>query len=216
MENNKQNTALLIVIAVATLLVAVVGATFAYFTATGNQGSTSAIEVKSGKMVIAFSDGSNAANLTANNFQPSSKVLIDKSFTLTGTNTATEAGGLTMPFKVSIKMNNEFSTGQLIGWFRRTDTSNQAVATLTGTAEQSIPGLTGTDKYYMHSLANGETTLQLATGYFVAGANGAAITFNFKLTFPDTGKNQDTEKGKAFTGAIEVSADAGSTTAVGA
>lgn len=212
MENNKQNTALLIVIAVATLLVAVVGATFAYFTATGNQGSTSAIEVKSGKMTIAFADGSETANLTESNFQPSNNVLIDKSFTLTGTNTATQAGGLTMPFTVSIKMNNGFSSGQLIGWFRRVDSSNKAVTTLAGTADQSIPGLTGTDKYYMHSLANGTTTLELATGYFVAGADNVPITFNFKLTFPDTGKNQDSEKGKTFTGVIEISAQAGSTT----
>lgn len=212
MENNKQNTALLIVIAVATLLVAVVGATFAYFTATGNQGSTSAIEVKSGKMTINFADGSDTANLTESNFQPSNNVLIDKSFTLTGTNTATEAGGLTMPFTISIKMNNGFSSGQLIGWFRRTDTSAKAVTTLAGTANQSIPGLTGTDKYYKHSLANGTTTLQLATGYFVAGASNVPITFNFKLTFPDTGENQDTEKGKTFTGTIDISAQAGSTT----
>ena len=40
MENNKQNSVLLIIIAVATLLVAVVGATFAYFTANNPTGST--------------------------------------------------------------------------------------------------------------------------------------------------------------------------------
>ena len=40
MNENKQNTALLIVIAVATLLVAVVGATFAYFTAADQNNST--------------------------------------------------------------------------------------------------------------------------------------------------------------------------------
>ena len=46
--DNKKNTILLTVIAVATLLVAVVGATFAYFTAQGAQGTTAAVTVSTG------------------------------------------------------------------------------------------------------------------------------------------------------------------------
>lgn len=45
---NKKNTILLTVIAVATLLVAVVGATFAYFTAQGAQGTTATVTVSTG------------------------------------------------------------------------------------------------------------------------------------------------------------------------
>ena len=45
---NKKNTILLTVIAVATLLVAVVGATFAYFTASGAQGTTGNVTVSTG------------------------------------------------------------------------------------------------------------------------------------------------------------------------
>ena len=45
---NKKNTILLTVIAVATLLVAVVGATFAYFTASGAQGRTGDVTVSTG------------------------------------------------------------------------------------------------------------------------------------------------------------------------
>lgn len=46
--DNKKNTVLLTVIAVATLLVAVVGATFAYFTAQGGTGSTANVTVTTG------------------------------------------------------------------------------------------------------------------------------------------------------------------------
>lgn len=46
--DNKKNTILLTVIAVATLLVAVVGATFAYFTAQGAQGTTASVTVSTG------------------------------------------------------------------------------------------------------------------------------------------------------------------------
>ena len=45
---NKKNTILLTVIAVATLLVAVVGATFEYFTASGAQGTTGNVTVSTG------------------------------------------------------------------------------------------------------------------------------------------------------------------------
>lgn len=45
---NKKNTILLTVIAVATLLVAVVGATFAYFTAQGGTGSAANVTVSTG------------------------------------------------------------------------------------------------------------------------------------------------------------------------
>ena len=45
---NKKNTILLTVIAVATLLVAGVGATFAYFTAQGAQGTTATVTVSTG------------------------------------------------------------------------------------------------------------------------------------------------------------------------
>ena len=47
-NENKKNTILLTVIAVATLLVAVVGATFAYFTASGAQGTTGNVTVSTG------------------------------------------------------------------------------------------------------------------------------------------------------------------------
>ena len=46
--DNKKNTILFTVIAVATLLVAVVGATFAYFTAQGAQGTTADVTVSTG------------------------------------------------------------------------------------------------------------------------------------------------------------------------
>ena len=46
--DNKKNTILLTVIAVATLLVAVAGATFAYFTAQGAQGTTASVTVSTG------------------------------------------------------------------------------------------------------------------------------------------------------------------------
>lgn len=59
----KKNTVLLTIIAVATLLVAVVGATFAYFTATGNDSVETSATVKTYTTSTAGMDGGAAINL---------------------------------------------------------------------------------------------------------------------------------------------------------
>ena len=64
MENRK-NTILLTVIAVATLLVAVVGATFAYFSAAGGTGTTGNVTVSTGTAASSEFGTMNAINLYA-------------------------------------------------------------------------------------------------------------------------------------------------------
>lgn len=124
MENNKQNNVLLIIIAVATLLVAVVGATFAYFTANNPNGSTAEVKTTSGKMEITFADGTDAvAPEKQENFQPSNAVLVKKEFTITGDNfttaapdtngTAGASSSLVMPFIVSLNYKTTFVRREL-------------------------------------------------------------------------------------------------------
>ena len=124
MENNKQNSVLLIIIAVATLLVAVVGATFAYFTANNPTGSTAEVKTTSGKMEITFADGTDAIEpANQKNFQPSNAVLVKKEFTITGDNfttaapntngTAGTSSSLVMPFIVSLNYKTTFVRRQL-------------------------------------------------------------------------------------------------------
>ena len=62
---NKKNTILLTVIAVATLLVAVVGATFAYFSAAGGTGTTGNVTVSTGTAASSEFGTMNAINLYA-------------------------------------------------------------------------------------------------------------------------------------------------------
>lgn len=124
MENNKQNSVLLIIIAVATLLVAVVGATFAYFTANNPNGSTAEVKTTSGKMEIEFADGTDAIEPADQaNFQPSNAVLVKKDFTITGDNfttaapntngTAGASSSLVMPFIVSLNYKTTFIKREL-------------------------------------------------------------------------------------------------------
>lgn len=124
MENNKQNSVLLIIIAVATLLVAVVGATFAYFTANNPTGSTAEVKTTSGKMEITFADGTDEIKpANQKNFQPSNAVLVKKEFTITGDNfttaapntngTAGTSSSLVMPFIVSLNYKTTFVRREL-------------------------------------------------------------------------------------------------------
>lgn len=124
MESNKQNNVLLIIIAVATLLVAVVGATFAYFTANNPTGSTAEVRTTSGKMLITFADGTDAIDASKQTgFQPSNAELVKKEFTITGDNFTTAApdtngtkgtsSSLVMPFVVTLHYTTTFVNKEL-------------------------------------------------------------------------------------------------------
>ena len=184
------------------LLVIFSGITYAFFSASNNKGSTSLVEVTSGKMIISYADGKSSL-LVSNDIVPSSKIIIDKTFTLTGTNTTS---GLEMTYKVGIKYTNEFSNGQLHYYIKRTTSNSNITSNLIGTGNQTIPGNTAETGYTNGIFIKNDTEsyLELASGEFKANTSNQTITFNLKIQFPDTGENQDSEKGKSFTGEIVV------------
>ena len=140
----EQKVRLIVVLStIMMMIVLFIGITYSYFTALNNQGSTSVISATSGKMVINYADGSSKL-LSSEDIQPSDKILIDKTFTLTGTNTTS---GLTMPYKVGIKYTNGFSNGQLHYYLKRINQNTNVTSNLIGTANQTIPGNT-TDTGY--------------------------------------------------------------------
>ena len=182
------------------LLVIFSGVTYAFFSASNNKGSTSVIEVKSGKMTISYADGKSSL-LVSKDIQPSDKIIIDKTFTLTGTNTTS---GLAMPYKVGLNYVSEFSDGQIHYYIKRTSANTNVTSTLVGTANQTISGNTTETGYTTGTLKKGNRYLELATGEFKANTSNQTITFNLKIQFPDTGVSQDSEKGKILTGEIVV------------
>ena len=197
----EQKVRLIVVLSTITMMIVLfIGITYSYFTALNNQGSTSVISATSGKMVINYADGSSKL-LSSVDVQPSNKILIDKTFTLTGTNTTS---GLVMPYKVGLNYVSEFSDGQIYYYIKRTSANGNVTSTLVGTANQSIPGNTSETGYTSETLKKGNGYIELASGEFKANTSNQNITFNLKIQFPDTGKNQDSEKGKTLTGEIVV------------
>ena len=197
----EQKVRTIVVLSTITMMIVLfIGITYSYFTALNNKGSTSVISATSGKMVINYADGSSKL-LSSEDIQPSDKILINKTFTLTGTNTTS---GLTMPYKIGIKYTNGFSDGQIHYYIKRTSANTNVTSTLVGTADQTIPGNTTETGYTTGTLKKGNKYLELATGEFKANTSNQTVTFNLKLQFPDTGENQDAEKGKTLTGEIVV------------
>ena len=192
MNENKQNTALLIVIAVATLLVAVVGATFAYFTAANQNNSTAVYTSSSAKMIISYLDGTADLHGTldaGNTVQPGNTILIDKTFTLTGTNTAkatgtgiTDTTGIDMPYTVYLTYENGFTSddneGGLYYYIKGTTTGDVTAVlegtkvtdegdTLNGYTKKLIPtGRTGAEKADTGFYPTEVKELKLASGVF--------------------------------------------------
>ena len=232
MNENKQNTALLIVIAVATLLVAVVGATFAYFTAANQNNSTAVYTSSSATMIISYLDGTAEVHGTldaGNTVQPGNTILIDKTFTLTGTNTAkatgtgiTDTTGIDMPYTVYLTYENGFTSddneGGLYYYIKGTTTGDVTAVlegtkvtnegdTLNGYTKKLIPtGRTGAEKAENGLYPTEVKELKLASGVFKPNLTEtlASVQFNLKITFPDNGKPQNSNKGQKFTGMIEI------------
>ena len=96
------------------LLVIFSGITYAFFSASNNKGSTSIISATSGKMTINYADGKSDL-LVSKDIQPSNTILVNKTFTLTGTNTTS---GLAMPYKVGLKYTSTFSDDQIHYYIR--------------------------------------------------------------------------------------------------
>lgn len=214
-DDNRQNTLLLTVIAIATLMVAIIGATFAYFTANASGGETaSTIQVSGGSLTIDYADRTAALSYTQvnNQVEPQSAAVIKKAFTLTGKNT-TE---LKMPYTILLKIqNNEFSDGALT--YKLT---NQAVSasdgsiTLVNSGEGSIPGaeltLVGEDGATYESYTKGAAVqnqaMTLANGQFLTSTAGVQHSYTLEVFFLDNNKVQDYDKNARFAAYIDVTA----------
>ena len=190
------------ILTVTLLIIIFGGVTYAFFTANNPEGSTASINSTSGKMTITYADGKSSL-LISKEIQPSDRIIIDKTFTLTGTNTTS---GLAMPYKVGIKFKNEFSYNQLYYYIKRVSENENITTKLIGEANQTIPGHETETGYTKGTFIKNsdETYLELANGEFKANTNNQTITFNLKIQFPDNNENQDSEKGKSFTGYIIV------------
>ena len=142
------------------------------------------------------------------NIQPSDNILVNKTFTLTGTNTTVGSGsdGLIMPYKVGLKYTSTFSDGMIHYYIKEKDrpTNSEVTAIFTQDNAQTVKGNETYTGYSHGTLNKGNKYTEMVTGEFPANINDQTITFNLILQFPDNNENQDSEKGATINGKVVV------------
>ena len=219
MENKNQKIGLIIILSTVLFLAIIfIGMTYAFFTANNPEGSTAEIKSETGRMLITYNDGTDNI-VPVTNIQPSNAILVNKTFTLTGSNTTvgmSEDDGLPMPYKVVVKYTSTFSDGMLHYYIKEVNrpansnvTVNYVITPETGKTEddyknQTVPGNDTYTGYTHGTFKNGKKYTEMVTGVFPALKTDQTIKFNLIIQFPDNNENQDSEKGKTFNGKVVV------------
>ncbi len=183
--SKKENTVLLTIITVSTLLVAVIGATFAYFTSSvmGNSSASSIIVKTPDIGNITYKAGN---QLSLQNALPGDSKEITFSITAPKSTNA-------VPYAINwTGVSNNFS-----------NSSRDLVYTLT-TTDTSDSG---------HVLVKTERACPTSGTTIGSGsiAGGATHNYKLKVTFKETYSDQNSDQGKQFYGTIQVTTG-GSTT----
>ncbi len=166
-----------IIITIISLLLLVVGISYAYFTATitGNE-TASTIRATGGVMTINYDSLSNT--ITVQNIYPRSEAWLVKEFTVTGTNT-TDIG---MNYSLTLDITtNTFSSGALI--YTLTNNNPSSGTPVEEVENEPIPSGTG-EKL-------------LGYGQFETGSN-IVHSYTLSIYFLDTGVNQNDDQESRF------------------
>ena len=201
MSEGKNNTVMLTIIGIATLLIAVVGATFAYFSAqvSGLEGQKEDV-IKSATVGTTFIGGT---EVTAANIYPKEEAWGTKKFSITS-NSST---GVTTSYNISLVIDaNDKADGVTPN---KTFESGALSYTLTGDKETgaSTPGTLASsngEKAITELSAGKSILLGTAT---INGNAGKTVTQEYTLNFffKDTGGDQNANQGAQFKGHIEIS-----------
>ena len=223
MENKNQKIGLIIILSTVLFLAIIfIGMTYAFFTANNPEGSTAQIISETGRMLITYNDGTDNI-VPVTNIQPSNTILVNKTFTLTGSNTTVgmnPGDGLAMPYKVGVQYTSTFSDGMMHYYIKEVNrptssnvTVNYVITPEPGKTEDDYKNqiVPGNDTYtgYIHgTFKNGKKYTEMVTGEFPALKTDQTIKFNLIIQFPDNNENQDSEKGKTFNGKVVVNYEA--------
>lgn len=206
MKEGKSNTILLTIIGIATLLVAVVGATFAFFSAQINGAeSASTIVIESGSGgTSGFSGGE---EIIVNAMYPRDEAWVNKKITIEYAN---ESGSGTFNYTLGFVYNSTFNASSLKYTFTAgacsdlTKTTQSACTTAGKTWTSNTTGTSATEVTTPTALATGaDKTLSFTGGSFTYPTSGSQThVYVFRIYFPNTGVNQNSEQEKALYGHI--------------
>lgn len=189
MKKQNVNVLLLTVLSVATLLVSVIGASFAYFTATATSEDAETVVVGAGKLTIHYqNDTKNIEPIEALNVLPSTsgEPYAVKEFTITGNNSLENTH---MPYTLHLVMTkNEFENNMI-----------EYKLSSTGSNGTLVPAQT-----QLKGINTGAHTVNFGEGKFTGQVTDAVHTYVLSLYFNDNEEDQDANKGKEFAAYVDV------------
>ena len=173
-------------IIIISILLIIIGLSYAYFTAniSGTE-STTTLTVTGGTMNITYSGG---PNINIANIFPSSEAKATKNFTVTGNNTTP----LTMYYHLNLVIeSNNFSYGSL---------KYKLTPTNTGSNGTVVPSITT-----MKDIGSGTRSILLGSGTFTGPTGGNKVhNYTLDIYFPDNSEGQNYDHGKIFSAHIEI------------
>ena len=184
------NIVLLTIIGISTLLIAVIGTTFAYFNAVlvGNE-IPYPVTITSGVLGLHFEGGQ---SIVVEHIYPRAEAWETKTFSIQ----ATTDVNVRLYYSISLIINeNTFGEtserDDVLAFTLEVDeSSSNNGSTLTPMDQTNIPRV---------------GPVPIGTGHFNGPIEGYAIhTYHLRLFFPDRGFNQDAEQGKAFRAHIHI------------
>ena len=184
MDNNKGQTIFLSVIGIATLLVAIVGATFAWFSisVSGNANASSIVVTTAKLGSVEYTDG---AAITLTNIKPTTEATT-KTFTVANTDSAATE---TIEYKIGLVIDTNTLTAVADGAFTHELTGvsdkTSGAGTLVSVAKEEVPTAS-------KILGNGSLI-----GY-------EKHTYTYKIQFAETNKDQNAAQGAKFGAKINV------------
>ncbi len=181
MENNNKHTIFLTVVALATLLIVVVGTTFAYFTSrvTTNGDDETQTVIKSATLGITYEAGAKVVLGTEEQG-------IFPGASTTNTFTVKNTGDYDSAVDISWKdLANDFAGSDLVYTLERTDED--------GTNKVPVKGETVIPKTGENLLIANETI-----------PTGKSYKYTLHITFKETNEDQSIDKGKTFDSKINV------------
>jgi len=198
MENNRGQSIFLSVVGIATLLVAIVGATFAYFsiTVTGND-TASSIRVTTAKLGGVTYSG-NSDKIEATNVYPGWSA--QKTFTITSDSTMDSDARI--DYDIVLRTTEDGLSSEAV-----TRAKNEFVYTLTGSQNNGGTGTlanvsTKTNMPTETSGTNNGPDTVIGQGTLVGSSNSHSYTFT--VTLEETGSNQNDLQGLSYYGIIQI------------
>lgn len=201
MSEGKNNTVMLTIIGIATLLIAVVGATFAYFSATVT-GSDEEYTVKSATVGTEFVGGDQIA---ATGIYPKEEAWGTKTFSIKTTSTK----GVSTKYKITLAIDdNDTTTDDTIsdgaGHVKRFE-ANALSYTLTATEKNASTAGTMPTTAAETKIADPSKAIVLGEATIYGnGKQEVTQTYTLSMFFKDTGEDQNANQGAQFKGHIAI------------